>query len=77
MESKMRFVIEKKKMAEFCIKITAKKGFLSQKEINTRLVCKQLRDIHKNILYGIKMAPQDKWIHLIPEKKMNYQQFKK
>lgn len=36
----MKKVIENKKLAQCCIKITAKRGFLGKKDINLRLVCR-------------------------------------
>ena len=39
----MRKVFETKKLAEYCLWITAKRGFLSQSEINLRLVSSEFR----------------------------------
>ncbi len=42
-------------MAEYAIIIVAKNGFFCKDEINLRLVCSELSEIHKHILFHLKL----------------------
>lgn len=43
----MRKVLETKKIAEYCIWITAKRGFFDKSELNLRIVNSEFREIHQ------------------------------
>jgi hypothetical protein len=45
-EKKLRKIIETKKVAEFCILITAKRGFFSREQLNIRMISKYLINVH-------------------------------
>lgn len=53
-------------MGQYAIKIVAQHGFLGRGELNYRLICRALKDIHLDILGRLKMPSSHKWIHLIP-----------
>lgn len=73
----MKQAIENKKMAEYCLMIVAKKGFLTKSELNLRLISKELSNIHKEILIRLPDIPDNKWIHLIPyDPKIRYIEMK-
>jgi hypothetical protein len=39
----IKLIMEKGKIAEYCIKLTAKLGFLGKSELSIRLVCTELK----------------------------------
>lgn len=43
----MKKIIQSKKLGVFCIQLAAQKGFFSREELNLRLVCKELTNIHR------------------------------
>lgn len=73
----MRKAMDKKKMGEYVLKIVAQHGYFGMEELSYRTICKDLNNIHLEILPRLKMTTEDKWIRLIPvDKKIDYIQMK-
>jgi hypothetical protein len=61
--------------AVWCLKFVSKTGFLDEKDIELRLVCKYLRKTHKYIIY--KLANIDhKWLRILGCPVRDYVQMK-
>ena len=53
------------------LKIVAEHGYFGTDELAYRTICKELKDLHLEILPRLKMSTERKWIRLIPvDKKM-------
>jgi hypothetical protein len=60
-------------MGEYAIKIIAQHGFFGKEELKYRSICKDLKNIHLDILGRLNMSTEQKWIRLIPiDSKMEY-----
>lgn len=60
-------------MGEYAIIIIAQHGFFGKEELKYRTICKQLKDIHLEILARLNMSTEVKWIRLIPvDNNLNY-----
>lgn len=60
-------------MGEYAIIIIAQHGYFGKEELKYRTICKQLRDIHLEILARLNMSTEVKWIRLIPiDNSLNY-----
>lgn len=77
-EELMKKAIENKKKGEYVLKIVAEHGYFGMEGLEYRTICKELKNIHLDILPRIKNLPSEKkWIRLIPvDKKMDYIQMK-
>ena len=73
----MRKAIDNKKTGEYVLKIVAEHGYLGMEGLQYRTICKDLSNIHLEILPRLNIATENKWIRLIPvDKKLDYIQMK-
>lgn len=49
-QEKMRRILQSKKLASYCIRLTAKRGFFNKYDLDLRLLCSELRNVHQEIL---------------------------
>ena len=69
----MRMILEENRVAEFCIWLTVKKGFLSIESIRIREVSKYLSLTHQLILYRMSLSTTVKWPKMVPfNQNLNY-----
>lgn len=59
-------MIKKNKVAEFCIALTAKQGYLGLESIRIRETSKYLCLVHQQILHKMKIPTTVKWPRMIP-----------
>jgi hypothetical protein len=76
-EELMKKAIENKRMGEYVLKIVAEHGYFGMEELEYRTICKDLRNIHQEILARLDIPTEKKWIRLIPvDKGIDYIQMK-
>jgi hypothetical protein len=52
-QQKYMDLIGSRRVAPYVLKLVAKRGYLNVKDINLRLVCRRLKNIHRIILYQL------------------------
>lgn len=62
----MRRAIDCKRQGQYALQIVAEHGYLGMEELGFRLICRELKDIHMEILSRLPLPTEKKWIRLIP-----------
>lgn len=64
-------LVGSRRVAPYALLQVAKRGFLNVKDINLRLVCKKLKNVHKVIIYPLDNIPH-KYMRLADGKPLDY-----